>query len=102
VDVASGLHCDGVADLLDREGRGDGHGDPVGELTGDPLHVVVDLVTTRLAAGSQFRCDPVCPLCRSAGAVPQPGSDRPACVVDPLTGGADPADRLNQQTRVVG
>jgi len=31
VDVASGLQCDGVADLLDRKDRGDRHGDRAGE-----------------------------------------------------------------------
>ena len=47
----------------------------------DALHAVFDLITAQLAAGSQFRGDPVCPLSRSAGAVPQPGSHRPAGVV---------------------
>ena len=63
----------------------------VGELTGDALHAVFVLITAQLAAGSQFRGDPVCPLSRSAGAVPQPGSHRPAGVADPLSSDADPA-----------
>ena len=57
----------------------------------DALHAVFDSITAQLAAGSQFRGDPVCPLSRSAGAVPQPGSHRPAGVVNPLSSGADPA-----------
>jgi len=69
----------------------------IGQFPGDPLHTVFDLVATQLAAGPQLRGDPVCPLPRGAGAVPQPGPHRAARVMDPLPGHRDPADRLGQQ-----
>ena len=42
----------------------------VGELTGDPRHAVVDLVTAQLAAGPQFRRDPVGALSRQPATGP--------------------------------
>jgi hypothetical protein len=39
--VASGLERHGLLDLLDREGRGHGHGELAGkDRVGDPFHVV--------------------------------------------------------------
>ena len=68
-----------------------------GQFPGDPLHTVFDLVATQLAAGPQLRGDPVCPLPRGAGAVPQFRAHPTTSVMDPLPGHRDPADRLGQQ-----
>ena len=69
----------------------------IGQLPGDPLHTVFDLVAAQLAAGPQFRRDRVRALARRARPVPQPGTHRAAGSPNPLTRRGDPPYRLAQQ-----
>ena len=69
----------------------------IGQLPGDPLHTVFDLVAAQLAAGPQFRRDRVRALARRARPVPQRGTHRAAGSPNPLTRRGDPPYRLAQQ-----
>jgi hypothetical protein len=66
----------------------------VGEFSGDPLHTVFDLIPTQMAAGPQFRRDPVRAFPASPRPVPQCGAHGAARSMDPLPAHRDPTNRF--------